>query len=266
MPGAHRAKLVVMGGEAVGKTSIVRRFLFDTFQHRHQPTVEELYSRDFSLSPRLTLGVDLLDTSGSLQFPAMRSHAILSGHAFLLVYTLGCPASLATARALLREISELRGGLQGLPVLLAGNKADLQRGKRYKAARDGDWLEQDYPGVTVPLVECSARDNLNIQAMFRNLLEVSGLPRLLTAMAQPPAPSPALSRKKTLLAATRTTSSPLLRQRSTSTSHPEKEVRRQEAKLALCLEPKAKPRSRSLVWRRGSKRRQRQEQEDCIVS
>ena len=260
---AHRAKLVVMGGEAVGKTSIVRRFLGDTFQHKYQPTVEEFYSRNFSLSPRLTLGVDLLDTSGSLQFPAMRRHAILSGHAFLVVYTLGCPASLATAQALVREISELRGGLQGLPVLLAGNKADLQPASGYKAAGGVDWLEQDTPWAGVPLVQCSAKDGSNIQAVFRKLLKDSGLPRLLTALALPAAPSPALSRAR--LAASRTYSFPLGAIRSKYTGG-EKEARRQEAKLALCLEPKAKPRSKSLEWRKKNRRTQNQKQEDCIVS
>ena len=246
----------------MGKTAIVKRFLGHTFQHRHQPTVEEVYSRDFSLSPQLTLGVDLLDTSGSLQFPARRRQAILSGHAFLLVYTLGCPASLATVRALLREISELRGGLQGLPVLLAGNKADLQRGRGDKAAKTGAWLEQEHPGARLPVVECSARDNLNIQQMFRSLLKVSGLPRLLKALDQPPAPFPALSRRSSLLATTRPSSSSIFRQRSNSYQDAEK-----EAKLALCLKPKAKPRSLiSLIWRRGSKKKQRQEQEACIVS
>ena len=76
----NRAKLVVMGAEGVGKTSILRRFfmfkhhhniiiitifmliititiiminirfLFDKFQHRHKPTVEEMYSRDFVIN------------------------------------------------------------------------------------------------------------------------------------------------------------------------------------------------------------------------
>ena len=46
----NRAKLVVMGAEGVGKTSILRRFLFDQFQHQHSPTVEEMYSRDFVIN------------------------------------------------------------------------------------------------------------------------------------------------------------------------------------------------------------------------
>ena len=46
----NRAKLVVMGAEGVGKTSILRRFLFDQFQHQHSPTVEEMFSRDFDIN------------------------------------------------------------------------------------------------------------------------------------------------------------------------------------------------------------------------
>ena len=82
----NRAKLVVMGAEGVGiiiiiiiviiiiiiitiiiiiiiikvgKTSILRRFLFDQFQHQHSPTVEEMFSRDFDINNgglRLELG------------------------------------------------------------------------------------------------------------------------------------------------------------------------------------------------------------------
>ena len=32
-----------------------------------------------------------------------------------------------------------------------GNKADLQRGRRYLAAKDGDWLDRDYPKDEIPV-------------------------------------------------------------------------------------------------------------------
>ena len=51
-------------------------------QHQHQPTVEDLYSRDFPLdTASLSLRVDILDTAGGHQFPAMRNLAIQQGQA-----------------------------------------------------------------------------------------------------------------------------------------------------------------------------------------
>ena len=122
-----RVRVVIMGAEGVGKTTIMKRFLLNSFQHQHLPTLEDLYRRDFALGPDLRLRADFLDTSGSGEFPAMRRLAILSGQAFLLVSSLGCPASQATARAHLAEIQEVLGSLEGVPIVLAGNKADLRR-------------------------------------------------------------------------------------------------------------------------------------------
>lgn len=56
----------------VGKTSIVRRLLSDTFEETHKPTVEELYQNEYKLKDSdLTLTLDLLDTSGSYPFPGI---------------------------------------------------------------------------------------------------------------------------------------------------------------------------------------------------
>ena len=67
----NRFRLVVMGDTFVGKSAIVKRFLFGTFNTKYVATVEDLYSRDYELAGT-ALNVDILDTSGDAQFPAMR--------------------------------------------------------------------------------------------------------------------------------------------------------------------------------------------------
>jgi len=69
--GEHRIRLVVMGDSFVGKSAVVKRFLFGTFDGRYAATVEDLFSRDFDLAGA-QLKVDILDTAGDAQFPAMR--------------------------------------------------------------------------------------------------------------------------------------------------------------------------------------------------
>ena len=66
-----RFRLVVMGDSYVGKSSIVKRFLKGTFDINYVATVEDLYSQDFDIG-NTTLKVDILDTAGDAQFPAMR--------------------------------------------------------------------------------------------------------------------------------------------------------------------------------------------------
>ena len=69
----NRLRLVVMGGPCTGKSSIIKRFLFGSFDEVHQPTVEDLFQRDFEIGGN-TLKVDFLDTAGDVEFPAMRRY------------------------------------------------------------------------------------------------------------------------------------------------------------------------------------------------
>ena len=68
-----RFRLVVMGDSYVGKSSIIKRFLFGTFSIDYVATVEDLFSQDFEVGGSC-LKVDILDTAGDAQFPAMRRY------------------------------------------------------------------------------------------------------------------------------------------------------------------------------------------------
>ncbi len=80
-----RHRLVVLGSGKVGKTSLIRRFLYNDFPEKYRETVEDLHSRDFRVGGggRL-LSVDVLDTNH--QFPDMRKLAITQANAFLIVF------------------------------------------------------------------------------------------------------------------------------------------------------------------------------------
>lgn len=45
----ERIRLVILGGAGVGKSSIVKRFLFKTYNDKYRATVEDLYNREYDL-------------------------------------------------------------------------------------------------------------------------------------------------------------------------------------------------------------------------
>lgn len=45
----ERYRLVVLGSAKVGKTSLIRRFLYKEFPEKYKETIEDLHSRDFRI-------------------------------------------------------------------------------------------------------------------------------------------------------------------------------------------------------------------------
>lgn len=78
---------MVMGSARVGKSSIISQFLYDKFLARYRETIEELHRGEYELPDGASLTLDILDTSGAFQFPAMRALSISTAGAFLLVYS-----------------------------------------------------------------------------------------------------------------------------------------------------------------------------------
>lgn len=122
-PGHARHKIVVMGAAKVGKSSLISQFLYGTFSPKYKRTVEEMHRGDFSVAG-VTLTLDILDTSGAYEFPAMRALSISSADAFILVYDVNDASTFEEVRSLREQIHETKGGT-AVPIVVVGNKIDL---------------------------------------------------------------------------------------------------------------------------------------------
>lgn len=246
----ERTRIVVLGGAGVGKSSIVRRFLNNTYTDKYRSTIEDLYNREYDLG-HMTLKVDILDTSGEMQFPAMRRLCIATAHAFLLVYAVTSDPSFACVKQCFEEIREQRADFQDIPMVVSGNKLDLTSSHREVRIEDvSEWVYCELPKLRVKVLECSAKDDINIKEIFRSFLSLAkifpkdpeelGLKRTASAYIKGGRKgSPSLERAK--------------QEGSSSDNH-----------------GFSKPRSRSLIRRASKKTKQqlsnRSESDDCNVS
>ncbi|KAK9891404.1 hypothetical protein WA026_014642 [Henosepilachna vigintioctopunctata] len=169
----ERTRLVVLGGAGVGKSCIVKRFLENSYTDKYRSTIEDLYSKEFDLG-HMTLKVDILDTSGDMQFPAMRRLCIATAHAFLLVYAVTSDPSFQSIKQCFEEIREQRGDFQDIPIVVSGNKLDLTSSHREVRIEDvSEWVYCELPKLRVKVLECSAKDDINIREIFRSFLTLS---------------------------------------------------------------------------------------------
>jgi small GTP-binding protein len=168
-------RLVVLGASKVGKTCLVSRMLHQELAKKYKATVEEFHQGEYEINGR-ALTLDILDTSGSYEFPAMRDLSIATGDAFILVYSIDDDESFERVRQLRQLIldkkqsgADKENSIAHTPIVIVGNKADLERPPLSPTPRATmettvaiDWGHG--------FVEASAKDNINVSAVFKELL------------------------------------------------------------------------------------------------
>ncbi|XP_031730518.1 rasd family member 4 [Anarrhichthys ocellatus] len=177
-----QVRLVFLGAAGVGKTALIQRFLQDTFEPKHRRTVEELHSKEYDIGG-VKITVEILDTSGSYSFPAMRKLSIQNSDAFALVYALDDAESLEAVKSLRDEIMEIKED-KNMPIVVVGNKSDREQERQVSNKDVLSTVEQDWNNS---YLETSAKDNTNVVEVFKELLQQANLPSRL---------SPALRRRR----------------------------------------------------------------------
>ncbi|XP_078365219.1 ras-related protein Rap-2a-like [Oculina patagonica] len=114
--------VVVFGEARTGKSSLIKTFIGEGFTDDYEPTIEEFYSKQIVYNDK-NYQVDIIDTCGSENFPAMRRVDINKADAILLVYSLDNPRSFERLEQLREEVFQERG--HNLPVMVVANKSDV---------------------------------------------------------------------------------------------------------------------------------------------
>ncbi|KAF7990716.1 hypothetical protein HCN44_000521 [Aphidius gifuensis] len=260
----ERIRLVVLGGPGVGKSAIIRRLLGQGFTDRYRPTVEDLYSRECILGT-LTLKVDLLDTAGDLQFPAMRRLSIATAHAFLLVYATTSLSSFECVKRCFEEVREQRPDFQEVPIVFAGNKLDLTPARREIPIADvSEWLFCELPKMRTKVMECSAKDDYNIKELFRCFVTLSKI-----IPKNPTDSDESVLRRRCSAYGSRRSGSPSGRTGSAGPGTQQVLAAQGTSVVTVAEEVKSKPRSRSLIRRASRKTKQQirdSHADDCNIS
>ncbi|XP_062866891.1 RASD family member 3 [Trichomycterus rosablanca] len=185
VPERRTVRIVFLGAAGVGKSALIGRFLHERFEPRHARTVEELHVLECELEGA-RVRLEILDTSGSYAFPAMRALRIRAADALAIVYSARDEESLREARRLRDEITELKGEAFDA-VAVVENKADLVSRSRTETACTMRAVEEEW---SAGFVSASARTGHNVVSVFRELLARAQLPSRV---------SPALRRRTEIM-------------------------------------------------------------------
>ncbi|XP_050390773.2 ras-related protein Rap-2a-like [Patella vulgata] len=167
--GTARFRIVVMGAAAVGKSSIISQFLYERFVSEYKETIEELHRGEYSVKGT-QLVLDILDTAGAHSFPAMRKLAIATSNAFILVYSVNDATSFDEVKAMREQIIAERDD-ENVPIVIVANKTDVLEEKRTISRETAEALVSVEWGNGY--IEASAKDNINIVGIFKEILRQS---------------------------------------------------------------------------------------------
>lgn len=139
-PTLRKYKLVFLGEQSVGKTSLITRFMYDSFDtayqvtasihkhvtfilHYHQATIGiDFLSKTLYLEDR-TIRLQLWDTAGQERFRTLIPSYIRDSAGTVVVYDISSKASFEACDRWIEDVRTERG--EEVVIFLVGNKCDL---------------------------------------------------------------------------------------------------------------------------------------------
>ena len=161
----HCLKLVILGDAGVGKTSLLNRFIKQEFSQLYRATI----GCDF-LQKEIEIGEDLLtlqiwDTAGQERYNSL-GHAFYRGSdCFMLVYDITETKTFEGVDSWYRDFIQYVNNLPDFPILLVGNKIDLDSKRRVPFEQGEQWANEH----NAMFIESSAKDNLKVEEAFLQL-------------------------------------------------------------------------------------------------
>lgn len=163
------AKVCLLGDYAVGKTSLVRRFVYNMFDDRYLSTIGVKVSRKVVALARgdevVELTLMLWDLAGSEEFDSVRASYLRGAAAGLIVCDLTHSESLVNVP---QYAGQIRAVNPQAALIFVGNKLDLA-GQRVVV----DELRTAALSLDAPCVFTSARTGFGVDDAFRQLGRLS---------------------------------------------------------------------------------------------
>ncbi|KAK4973793.1 Ras-related protein rsr1 [Elasticomyces elasticus] len=155
--------IAVIGSGGVGKSCLTAaQFVQGVFIESYDPTIEDSYRKQMDVDGRQVM-LEIMDTAGTEQFTSMREFYMRDAHGFLLVFSITSMSSLHELAELREQIVQIKGGDPNVPIVLVGNKSDLEEDRVVSRSKA---FQVSQAWGNVPYYETSARRKQNVTEVF----------------------------------------------------------------------------------------------------
>ncbi len=163
---SFKLKVLLTGAAAVGKTSLVQRFIKNRFAANYKLTVGvDILTKDVEFRSGEIATLSIWDIGGQQRFEFIRSTFYKGAAGALLVFDLTREQTYTETRKWLTEIRQFAG--ENIPFVLIGNKADLLEDVGMVIDRNE---ASSFAGKEKSMyIETSAKTGINVDQAFTEL-------------------------------------------------------------------------------------------------
>eukprot|EP01017_Pseudomicrothorax_dubius_P049374 TRINITY_DN9171_c0_g1_i1.p1 TRINITY_DN9171_c0_g1~~TRINITY_DN9171_c0_g1_i1.p1 ORF type:complete len:257 (-),score=56.26 TRINITY_DN9171_c0_g1_i1:152-922(-) len=162
--GLAKYKVIFLGDQGVGKTSIINRYISNTFDPRIHSTVGvDFISKTLTINDR-NVKLHLWDTAGQERFHSLIPSYIRDSSIAVIVYDITNAVSFANVRKWCEEVRQHR---ESAVISIVGNKSDIED-KRVVSTEE---LIQRGRELDAVVIELSAKTGSNVSELFDTLVQ-----------------------------------------------------------------------------------------------
>eukprot|EP00835_Amoeboradix_gromovi_P006729 NODE_861_length_3630_cov_0.140187.p1 type:complete len:212 gc:universal NODE_861_length_3630_cov_0.140187:875-240(-) len=158
--------IVILGSGAVGKSSIVLRYIRDSWADEYDPTIEDSYVKKFKVEvdgQLYLINLEITDTAGQENYRGLWGDRYLrDSDAFILVYSVCELDTLHELNSLAHQIFNAKEDTR-VPVMVVGNKRDLTN-RQVTHLQGSSFTKQISHNAM--FMECSAKTGDSVHECF----------------------------------------------------------------------------------------------------
>jgi len=158
-------KIALLGYPAVGKSSLAYRFVEKRFESEYTTTIENRLTVAIVIDGR-EFELEVYDTMGVTELPNFPDD-YLNLDGWILVYSVASRRSFDVLEEIYNKLQLSRATNAKMPLVLVGNKADLQA-DRQVSVDEGKKLAESFHAI---YKESSAKDDVGVADIFKNLVK-----------------------------------------------------------------------------------------------
>ena len=159
-------KIITLGESGVGKTSILRRFLYKLFDSNSISTIGLSFAfKDIILKNKEKVQLKLIDTGGQEKYRALAKSYFKNAEGVFFVYSIDNEESFENIKEWINLFNENRSVKEGIPLFLVETKNDLER------VVDEEKSQQFAKENNLQWISTSSKDNINIEKLFEDMAE-----------------------------------------------------------------------------------------------